>query len=64
MNFANNKKKRNLFAATMNIIRKRLQLKAIKSKEQYWVGDIFINKMDSQYNNLKYRKNDREIHCK
>ena len=60
MNFANNKKK-NLLAATANIIRKRRWIKAIKRKKQYWVGDIFTNKTDSQYNKLqqKPRKNDR-----
>ena len=49
MNFTNNKKK-NLLAATANIIRKRRWIKAIKSKQQYWVGDIFTNKTDNQYN--------------
>ena len=65
MNFANNKKK-NLLAATANIMRKRRRIKAIKSKQQYWVGDIFTNKTDSQYNKLqqKLRKNDRKFHYK
>ena len=34
MNFADNKKK-HLLAATVNIIRKRRWIKAIKSKQQY-----------------------------
>ena len=65
MNFANNKKK-NLLAATANIMRKRRRIKAIKSKQQYWVGDIFTNKTDSQYNKLqqKPRNNDRKFHYK
>lgn len=65
MNFANNKKK-NLLAATTSIIRKRWWIKAIKSKHQYWVGDIFTNKTDSHYNKLqqKPRKNDRKFHYK
>ena len=65
MNFANNKKKI-LLAATANIIKKRRWIKVIKSKQQYWVGDIFTNKTDSQYNKLqqKLRKNDRKFHYK
>ena len=65
MNFADNKKK-HLLAATVNIIRKRRWIKAIKSKQQYWVGDIFTHKTGSQYNKLqwKLRKNDREFHNK
>ena len=66
MNFANNKMKINLFVETRNIIRKRWWLKGIKSKQQYWVGDIFTNKMDRQYNQFqqKLKKKNREIHYK
>ena len=65
MNFANNKKK-NLLAATANIIRKRWWIKAIRSKQQYWIGNIFTNKTDSQNNKLQQKptKNDREFHYK
>ena len=66
MNFENSKKKRNLLTTTANVMRKRWWIKAIKSKQQYSVWDIFTNKTDSQDNKLQQnlRKNDREFHYK
>ena len=52
MKFASNKKNKYLLAATANIMRKRCWRKAIKSKHQYRVEDIFIDKTDSQYNKI------------
>ena len=37
MDFENSKKKRNLLGTTVNVMRKRWWIKAIKSKQQYRV---------------------------
>ena len=66
MDFENSKKKRSLLAATAIVMRKRWWIKAIKSKQQYRVWDIFTNETDSQDNKLQQnlRKNDWEFHYK